>query len=143
MTVIIAEALKKTEYRALNGRPLYLPQELESMPDREALDAHRNQYAATLQQTCFAGKSLWTLKNPLSLSLVTEKLRAYMRKFGRHPKGTLVRDHRGTIRVTRGQGLALVLDGPVWLGHSFPTLLGSFPLDTLAALRYKTDTGYS
>jgi len=47
-------------------------------------------------------------------------------------------DHRGTICVTCEQGLARSLAGLGWVGRSSPDLRGSFPLDTIAALRYKT-----
>ena len=49
-----------------------------------------------------------------------------------------VRDHRGTICVTCEQGLTRSLAEPAWVGRSSPDLRGSLPLDTLAALRYKT-----
>ena len=49
-----------------------------------------------------------------------------------------VRDHRGTICVIGEQGLPRSLAGLAWVGRSAPDLRGSFPLDTIAALRYKT-----
>jgi hypothetical protein len=51
-----------------------------------------------------------------------------------------VRDHRGTIRGACGQGRALILDGLALIDHSPLVLLGSFPLDMIAALRYKKNT---
>ena len=51
-----------------------------------------------------------------------------------------VHDHRGTIRVTRGHGLARSLAGLAWMGRSSPELRGAFVLDTIAALHYKKHT---
>jgi len=51
-----------------------------------------------------------------------------------------VRDHRGTTRGACRHGRALSLDGLALLAPSSPVLLGAFPLDMFATLRYKKHT---
>jgi hypothetical protein len=89
----------------------------------------RNCIGSKVSYSCY--NSLWIIRlrrkpvstKPLTL-LATNK-----------PSPSSVRDHRGTIRVTCGEGHVLSLGRLVLVGRSSPNLHEYFSLDLIAAFR--------